>query len=124
MNIHIHDPINVKIGYKIRISRTEAGLTQASLGEKMGISHQQIMKYEKGDDNIRAVQLIQIAQITGKPIEFFYDIGMEIELSDKTSRGTETLNIVRALSKLNIKQRNAFINLIRIVATQNPDIMQ
>ena len=53
--------------------RMLVGMSQEKLGDSLGITFQQIQKYEKGTNRIGASRLHQIARVLGVPIEFFYD---------------------------------------------------
>jgi transcriptional regulator with XRE-family HTH domain len=64
---------SVKVGRRIRARRIECGLSQTALGEKLGVTFQQIQKYEKGTNGVSSGRLGQISDILGVPITFFYD---------------------------------------------------
>lgn len=64
-----HDQL---IGSQIRVLRLQAGLSQKGLGERLGISFQQIQKYEKGANRISASRLMQIAAALDAPMDYFY----------------------------------------------------
>jgi transcriptional regulator with XRE-family HTH domain len=64
---------NVEVGRRIRARRLECGLSQALLGEKLGVTFQQIQKYEKGANGVSSDKLEQISGIFEVPITFFYD---------------------------------------------------
>lgn len=59
------------IGTKLRVRRVEADMSQDDLGKKLGVSFQQIQKYEKGVNRISAVRLGEIAKIFGEPTSYF-----------------------------------------------------
>ena len=63
---------NKEIGARIRVARKEGGLTQRQLAEKVGVSFQQIQKYETGKDRIFVERLQQIAQALKVPISYFF----------------------------------------------------
>ena len=56
------DPSNIDkhIGYKLKLRRVDAGMSQEALGEKVGLSFQQIQKYEKGANRISASRLFEL----------------------------------------------------------------
>lgn len=64
---------DVNIGALIRMRRIEKKISQAELGEQLGVSFQQIQKYEKGVNRVGGVRLLQIATALDCPITFFYD---------------------------------------------------
>ena len=63
----------IEMGRKIRLRRVEQRLSQSVLGEKLGVSFQQIQKYEKGANRVGASRLQQIATALDVPVTFFYD---------------------------------------------------
>ncbi len=75
----IPNPIDVHVGGRVCSRRKLAGISQGNLGEQLGISFQQIQKYEKGANRIGASRLFQIAQILGVPVQFFFDDMAEIK---------------------------------------------
>jgi transcriptional regulator with XRE-family HTH domain len=70
--------INKKIGQKIKLLRKSWGLSQIELAEKIGISFQQIQKYEKGATRISVMRLHQIAEALGVDINHFFDMGKKV----------------------------------------------
>jgi len=69
----IPNPIDVHVGSRVRLRRMLVGMSQEKLGEQLGLTFQQIQKYEKGANRIGASRLYQIAQILGVPVQFFFD---------------------------------------------------
>lgn len=67
------NPIDVHVGSRVRLRRMLIGMSQEKLGEQLGLTFQQVQKYEKGSNRIGASRLYQIAQILGVPVQFFYD---------------------------------------------------
>ena len=61
------------LGQRIRVRRAELKMSQEELGAKLGVSFQQIQKYEKGVNRIGSVRLGLIAKVLEVPISFFYD---------------------------------------------------
>ncbi len=67
------DPIDVHVGSRVRLRRTMLGFSQEKLGERLGITFQQVQKYEKGANRIGASRLQNIASVLNTPISFFFD---------------------------------------------------
>ncbi len=65
--------IDIAIGCKIHQARTEAKASRLSVANLMGLSHQQLHKYESGQDRITAGRLAALAKILKKPIAYFYE---------------------------------------------------
>lgn len=66
-------PIDVHVGKRVRLRRTLLRMSQEVLGDKVGISFQQIQKYERGVNRIGASRLYEIAVALDVPVTFFYD---------------------------------------------------
>lgn len=67
------NPIDVHVGSRIRLRRNMLGMSQEKLGENLGITFQQIQKYEKGTNRVGASRLQAIASIIGVPVAFFFE---------------------------------------------------
>jgi transcriptional regulator with XRE-family HTH domain len=65
--------IDVLVGQNLRTLRTVNGMSQTNLGEKLGITFQQIQKYEKGSNRIAASSLYELAKIFGVSVEAFFN---------------------------------------------------
>ena len=64
---------DIEMGKRIRLRRVEQKISQAEFGEKLGVSFQQVQKYEKGVNRVGAARLQQIATALNVPVTFFYD---------------------------------------------------
>lgn len=67
------NPMDVHVGTRVRLRRMLLGMSQEKLGEHLGLTFQQIQKYEKGVNRIGASRLFDLARVLGVPISFFYD---------------------------------------------------
>jgi transcriptional regulator with XRE-family HTH domain len=67
------NPMDIHVGSRVRLRRMVIGMSQEKLGEKMGLTFQQIQKYEKGTNRIGASRLYQLAQIMDVPVQFFFE---------------------------------------------------
>ncbi|WP_331000078.1 helix-turn-helix domain-containing protein [Acetobacter garciniae] len=65
--------IDAHVGKRIRLRRTLLGLSQEKLGEALGVTFQQIQKYERGANRVGASRLYDIATVLDVPISFFFD---------------------------------------------------
>ncbi|WP_273719563.1 MULTISPECIES: helix-turn-helix transcriptional regulator [Bartonella] len=75
--------IDISIGKRIRHRRISMGLSQKALGSFLGVSFQQIQKYEKGLNRVSAGCLLEIAQKLQVPISFFYADLLATDLATK-----------------------------------------
>src|SRR5277367_3862502 len=67
------DPIDVHVGSRVRLRRNMLGLSQEKLGEAIGLTFQQVQKYERGANRIGASRLMELSQKLGVPVAFFFD---------------------------------------------------
>ena len=67
------NPVDARVGHRVRLRRMLMGMSQERLGELLGLTFQQVQKYEKGVNRIGAGRLFEIAGILGVPIGFFYE---------------------------------------------------
>jgi transcriptional regulator with XRE-family HTH domain len=66
-------PIDVHVGSRIRLRRTLMGLSQERLGEALGLTFQQVQKYERGVNRVGASRLFDLSRVLDVPISFFFD---------------------------------------------------
>src|SRR5262249_6741027 len=66
-------PFNAEIGRRIRRQRQLLGLSQAAFAERLGISFQQVQKYERGRDRVAVDRLFQVANVLETPLAYFLD---------------------------------------------------
>ncbi len=67
------NPIDRHVGNRVRMRRMLIGMSQEKLGEALGLTFQQVQKYEKGTNRIGASRLHRIASVLGVPIDYFYE---------------------------------------------------
>ena len=65
--------IDAQVGNRVRLRRMLVGMSQEKLGEMLGLTFQQVQKYEKGVNRIGAGRLYHVAQILGVPVSYFYE---------------------------------------------------
>src|SRR5450759_645440 len=76
-------PIDVHVGTRIRLRRTLMGLSQERLGEALGLTFQQVQKYERGVNRVGASRLFDLSRVLDVPVSFFFD-DMPLALADAT----------------------------------------
>src|SRR5476649_2550388 len=67
------NPIDIQVGNRVRIRRMLIGMSQEKLGDMLGLTFQQVQKYEKGVNRIGAGRLFEVSRILNVPIDFFYE---------------------------------------------------
>lgn len=137
------DPIDVHVGQRIRLRRNLVGMTQEQLASAVGVTFQQVQKYERGFNRVSASRLFDIGHVLSVPISFFFqDVDPKIaqerygtlpETFEKAGGGlhlsesesfaddplsrTETLELVRNYWKIrNEKARSQIFALIKAMA--------
>lgn len=73
MSTKTPDPIDKYVGSRVRMRRIMLGMSQEKLGNSLGLTFQQVQKYEKGTNRIGASRLQQIADILQVPVQFMFD---------------------------------------------------
>jgi transcriptional regulator with XRE-family HTH domain len=67
------NPIDIHVGKRLRLRRTLLGMSQERLGDLLGLTFQQIQKYERGVNRIGSSRLFELGQILDVPVSFFFD---------------------------------------------------
>jgi transcriptional regulator with XRE-family HTH domain len=119
---HRPSPIDTHVGSRVRLRRTLLGMSQEKLGEALGLTFQQVQKYERGVNRIGASRLFDLSRVLDVPIGFFFDDmpgnsggggGMmrsrlaggfaeqQEGFEDDTLHKRETLELVRAYYRIN-----------------------
>jgi transcriptional regulator with XRE-family HTH domain len=80
-------PIDRHVGARIRMRRMMLGMSQEKLGEALGLTFQQVQKYEKGTNRIGATRLLQIAGILGVRVEYLYEGLPELRAAGPQAEG-------------------------------------
>ena len=131
------NPIDVHVGSRVRFRRMLLGMSQEKLGEALGLTFQQVQKYEKGVNRIGASRLYDLSQVLQVPIQFFYE---EAPLGNDASAGAddnwgerysesaileflntrEGLELNRAFVRIDDgKMRRALVELVKSMAEQS-----
>ena len=127
------NPIDIHVGSRIRLRRNMLGLSQEKLGESLGITFQQIQKYEKGTNRVGASRLQAISSILTVPVSFFFE---DAPGSNPTSQAgfaedneatyvvdflnsNEGVQLTRAFTKIaDPKVRRKIIDLVKSLAAE------
>lgn len=108
--------VDKHVGRKIHDFRIASGISRDTLAKGVGITHQQLAKYEHGTNRISIGRLIMIAKELGEPITAFCS---DIDLKDKRPLPKERITIEMANYFMNIKNskiKEAINNLIKVVS--------
>lgn len=133
------NPIDVHVGSRVRLRRMLLGISQEKLGERLGLTFQQVQKYEKGVNRIGASRLFDLSTVLGVPISFFYEDAPANEARVQPVPGfaeaapadsnileflstREGLELNKAFSRISDpKQRRAVLDLVRSLAGVDDD---
>jgi transcriptional regulator with XRE-family HTH domain len=117
---------DVEIGKRIRLRRVEQHMSQSQLADKLGVTFQQVQKYEKGVNRVGAARLQQIATGLDVPVTFFYDDDGLGKRATDGKREVESLlfvdsafslRLLRAYASVkNQKVQRQFVSLIESIA--------
>ena len=129
------NPIDVHVGSRVRFRRMLLGMSQEKLGERLGLTFQQVQKYEKGINRIGASRLFDLAQVLGVSVQFFYEEAPSPTpdarqlapdgLAEKPNehsiveflRSRDGLELNRAFVRISdVKARRAIVDLVRTLA--------
>lgn len=111
-------PVDVAVGNRVRELRTRAGLSQTDLGVRLGVSFQQVQKYEKGVNRMGASRLIQICDALKVNVNDIFDgIASVSDAADKTLADPEAMRIARDIQRIdNESMRTAVKQLVRTMS--------
>src|SRR3954466_11198020 len=109
----VPDPVDIHVGARIRTRRLLLGMNQETLANALGLTFQQVQKYEGGANRVSASRLAQVAEILGVPVMYFFN---DLEAAGDAAT-TDATNIREIL------QRPEAIELIRwYYAITDPDV--
>ena len=113
------------VGKRLRMRRLMLGMSQTKLGDALGITFQQVQKYEKGANRIGAGRLQQIADIMQVPVAFFFEgapnaaEGPSPAYMVEFLATTDGLNLAKAFMHIkNIKLRGSIVKLVNEIADE------
>lgn len=121
------NPIDAQVGNRVRIRRMLIGMSQERLGDLLGLTFQQVQKYEKGINRIGAGRLFEIARILDVPIDFFYD-GVNASAEGFAGSGAPVMEFVSSSEGLQLslafmkikdpKVRKRVLDLVKSLAEE------
>ncbi len=122
---------DIHVGSRIRLQRRLKGMSQTALAEGLGITFQQVQKYEKGTNRVGSSRLQATANILGVPVSFFFEDGQGVSADAEGSdtkageeitqflSSTEGLALNRAFTKVqDANVRRKIVNLVKMLANE------
>jgi len=90
------DPIDIHVGAKIRVRRKQLGISQTGLADTLGLTFQQVQKYERGANRVSASMLFKTSQKLEAPVSYFFE-GLDGQSSSEHG-SVEDLKALKAMS--------------------------
>jgi transcriptional regulator with XRE-family HTH domain len=132
MSTKAPNPVDKYVGSRIRMRRIMLGMSQEKLGEALGLTFQQVQKYEKGTNRVGASRVQQISQILQVPVSFLFEGGPGANfnadgLSEAPSPAyvadflatSEGLALTRAFTKItDAKLRRSIVDMVENIAAR------
>lgn len=130
------NPVDVHVGARLRMRRTLLGMSQETIAERLGLTFQQVQKYERGTNRVSSSRLFDLCKILNVPVAYFFDeMGKDVssqspaalagekpkarEQETDPAAKRETLELVRAyygIKDRNVRQR--LTSMIRTIAAE------
>jgi len=129
MSVKRPDPVDIEVGHRIRIERLARGLSQTALANQLGVTFQQVQKYEKGVNRVGAGRLTKIAEVLGIEVSQFFG-GKELAGVGDAKEGGESsplklltvsgaFRLLRAYGDIEDSNlRRAIVELVEQISTQ------
>ena len=128
MSVKRPDPVDIEVGHRIRIERLARGLSQTALANQLGVTFQQVQKYEKGVNRVGAGRLTKIAEVLGIEVGTFFS-GKEMLNSEQSKEGESSplklltvsgaFRLLRAYSDIeDTNLRRAIVDLVEQISGQ------
>jgi len=136
MSAKAPNPVDKYVGSRVRMRRIMLGMSQEKLGEALGLTFQQVQKYEKGTNRVGASRIQQIAEILQIPVSFLFEGGPSARAGSTQTDGTaspayvsdflatsEGLALTRAFTRItDAKLRRSIVEMVeQIAAREGPD---
>jgi transcriptional regulator with XRE-family HTH domain len=114
---------DVEVGQRIRARRMAKGMSQTALGEMLGVTFQQVQKYEKGVNRVGAGRLVRVAEALEVPVSFFFgatDGGADTRAILGFLDTSYSLRLLRAFSRIPRAQvQRAVVELVESIAPES-----
>ena len=135
MSTKAPNPVDKYVGSRVRMRRIMLGMSQEKLGEALGLTFQQVQKYEKGTNRVGASRIQQIAEILQVPVSFLFEGSPSTANAEASGEAmspsyvsdflatSEGLALTRAFTRIrDAKLRRSIVELVEQIAHhENPD---
>jgi transcriptional regulator with XRE-family HTH domain len=126
----VPDPVDVHVGSRVRMRRILLGRSQEVVAAQLGVSFQQLQKYESGANRVSASRLFDLAHILMSPIAYFFeemppDLGAPLDAppdesasAGPTVQNRMTVDLIRDFNRLGSVQQRCVLDLIKAIAEE------
>lgn len=120
-----YHPVDVHVGSRMRQRRSLLGMSQSALGNAVGLTFQQIQKYERGANRMGASRLFEFAAVLDVPVAYFFD---ELPVGSVHTRipksGADAVRGMHARPELDVLSQRETLNLVREYYEVRPDALR
>jgi transcriptional regulator with XRE-family HTH domain len=129
MGVRSPDHVDIEVGQRIRIYRKARGLSQTTLADQLGVTFQQVQRYENGTSRIGAGRLMRIAHVLGVPIAALLGVNDTTTIKSSERRKvfsslklltvSSALRLLRSYERVNDRKiRRSIVNLVESIAAR------
>ena len=134
-NPRVPNPVDMHVGSRIRLRRQLMKMSQEKLGDELGVTFQQVQKYERGANRVGASRLYRLSRVLEVPVQFFFE-----DLSDKPMisgmaeddqtpivynfiQSSDGVSLAEAFSRISdAKVRRRVLELVRTLAAEQDEM--
>lgn len=119
--------VDAHVGGRIKLRRSLLGMSQVRLGQAIGLTFQQVQKYERGTNRVGASKLWQLAQVLDVPVSFFFDglaggpAGSEARGGENEVAGRRLMQLAADFALLTEEERSQIAKLVGAIASGRRD---
>ena len=132
MSSRSQNPIDTHVGHRLKARRQLVGMSQEKLGQAVGVSFQQVQKYESGANRVGASRLMQLAKVLGTSVAYFFDGisqgGGKLAVAEEKSnidetvfQKKETIDLLKAYYALPDSSRKQMLKMIKSLVVSQAD---
>ena len=114
----VPDPVDVYVGGRVRTRRLLLGMNQEELAKRLGLTFQQVQKYESGANRVSASRLWEIAAIVKMPIGYFFPGDQSQHRPNEQLQRPESIELIRFFYAIpDGPKRQQFLEMVRVSAS-------
>lgn len=134
VNPRVPNPVDMHVGSRIRLRRQLMKMSQEKLGDELGVTFQQVQKYERGANRVGASRLYRLSRVLEVPVQFFFEDLNDTPLISGMAEGDQTpvvynfiqssdgVSLAEAFSRISdAKVRRRVLELVRTLAAEQEE---